>query len=272
MRFTTGLAIALAAACGSGQETSSAVAGTDLASQGNPTQHRRYGAAVPLGGGSARAYIDSAAGQPAELGIALSEHALEGLPGTGWTSVLPLPANDLVQYQLIELDWNPAGHPPPGIYTVPHFDFHFYVIGLAARDAIDPSDPAFAAKAANFPPAQYWTPGWVPTPGVPADNAVPHMGLHWLNFSSPEWSGHLFTRTFIFGSWDGHFIFDEPMVSLAYLQSRPDDVIALPQAATYEPAGWYPRAYRVAWDGAANEWHVALTQLGAQGFDGHGNP
>ena len=31
-------------------------------------------------------------------------------------------------YRFMMLDWNPQGHQPPGVYTVPHFDFHFYMV------------------------------------------------------------------------------------------------------------------------------------------------
>lgn len=26
------------------------------------------------------------------------------------------------------LNWEPSGHPTEGVYTIPHFDFHFYMI------------------------------------------------------------------------------------------------------------------------------------------------
>jgi hypothetical protein len=52
------------------------------------------------------------------------------------------------------MDWEPHGHPPPGVYDVPHFDFHFYMITPEERAGIDGStggqDPA-----AEFVPAHY---------------------------------------------------------------------------------------------------------------------
>src|SRR3954454_10583004 len=43
---------------------------------------RQYGAPVKLGNGSARTYVifDKTSGAPVELGVALSDKALEGLP------------------------------------------------------------------------------------------------------------------------------------------------------------------------------------------------
>ena len=230
-----------------------------------PKVQRRYGRAVRVGHGSAHSYLDFVHGKPIELGITLSEQALDGLPtlgaGMSFEYLLPLPHGNPTQYQLVELDWNPGGHPPPMVYTVPHFDFHFYEISLAERNAIVPSDPAYAAKAANLPAVQFRTPGWFPPPGPAVDNAVPFMGLHWINPASPEFQGLGFSRTFIIGSWDGHFTFYEPMVTRAYLLGKPNDVAALPVAQSYERAGWYPGAYRVSWDAASREWNVAITQL-----------
>jgi hypothetical protein len=103
------------------------------------------------------------------------------------------------------------------------------------------------------------------------------MGVHWIDVRSPEIQGPLghpenarpFTTTFIHGSWDGRFIFDEPMVTRAFILGRKtattaaqrDSVIPLPAAAKYQPAGYHPAAYRVTWDEQAREYRVALTQL-----------
>ena len=78
-----------------------------------------------------------------------------------------------------------------------------------------------------------------------------------------------FTRTFIKGTSDGRFIFDEPMITRAWLltkrissrEAAPDEVIPLPTAARYVPVGYYPQAYRVAYDPRAREFLVGLTPL-----------
>ena len=106
---------------------------------------------------------------------------------------------------------------------------------------------------------------------------VPQMGLHWFDVRAPELQAALgnpagyqpFTRTFIKGTWDGRFIFDEPMITRAWLltkrissrEAAPDEIIPVPTAARYEPAGYYPQAYRVAYDPRAREFLVGLTQL-----------
>jgi len=227
---------------------------------GGPTTE--YGTAVAVGNGTARAYLVLAGGVPTELGVALSEGAVDSLPQTpkmgGYEFLLPLPTGNPTQYQVIGLNWNPTGHPPAGIYTVPHFDVHFYMISLADKNAIVPSDSAFATEAADLPAAGFRPANYVADP--PA-NAVPMMGLHWTDSSAAEFHGVPFTRTFIAGSWNGQFIFFEPMVARAYLLTHPDDSIPFAGASQRAIGGYYPAAYRVGWDGTKAEWHIGLASL-----------
>lgn len=287
--------VATAGACS--DDTSATPAGpTDVVTL--PTgESRQYGAAVALGNGQARTYIifdQKQQGRPIELGVALTPSALEGLPapmhmppgggGDGHAHVdaheylLPMPERNSTPFKFLSLDWNPQGHEIPGIYTIPHFDFHFYTITKAERDLILPTDAQFQQKADNLPPAamvpQFYstmTPPGAPTP------AVPKMGVHWIDVRSPEIQGLLgkpelakpFTTTFIYGSWNGRFTFVEPMITRDFILGRRtaataaqrDSVIALPMGEKASPAGMYPAAYRIAWDAAANEYRIALTQF-----------
>lgn len=225
----------------------------------------------------ARAYVvvDSKHGQtPVELGIALDARALQGLPSTQmmYMYLLELPAQAPAPYKLVELDWNPYGHPPPQVYTVPHFDFHFYTISLAERNSIVPSNPDFAAEANNLPTGAYVPPFYAALAGPgqsPADIAVPQMGVHWSDVRSPELQALLgnpdgyqqFTKTFIYGSWNGRITFYEPMVTLEYLLSNPDVTTPIPVPAQYPEPGYFPTSYKVTYDAQANEYRVALTGL-----------
>ncbi|MGH7668803.1 MAG: hypothetical protein ACRENQ_04855 [Gemmatimonadaceae bacterium] len=221
-----------------------------------------YGAAIAVGNGTGRSYQVVQNGAPIELGMALSQGALDSLPSApkmgGYEYLLPLPSSNLTQYQVIGLNWNPTGHPPAGVYNVPHFDFHFYMVSLAERNAIDPSDPAFASDAANLPGAAFSLANYHADP--PA-NAVPHMGLHWTDSTAAEFHGQPFTRTYIVGSWNGRFIFAEPMVARSYLLTHPDEVVPVGSTSQRAIAGYYPSGYRVSWDAVDAEWHVAITGL-----------
>ena len=130
----------------------------------------------------------------------------------------------------MELDWNPKGHGGP--YVAPHFDFHFYRISLAERDAIDPATPEYAERAANLPAAEQLPAGYVAAHLLmnltPAQAAVPKMGLHWVDTKSPELppQNQPFTATFIVGSWDGRVIFDEPMITRDFILAQRDAATA----------------------------------------------
>lgn len=244
-----------------------------------PGAHCQYGPPTKVGNGMARAYVvvdDKDAKTPLELGIALDAKALEGLPSAqmGYMYLLRLPAHAPDPYKLVELDWNPHGHEPPGVYTVPHFDFHFYTITLAERNAIVPSNPSFATEANNLPTDGYVPPFYAALAGpgqTPADIAVPMMGVHWSDVRSPELQQLLqnpdpnayqpFTKTFIYGSWNGRFTFYEPMVTRAYLLSKPNVSTDIPVPQLYPQPGYFPTSYKVAYDAQAREYRVALTGL-----------
>lgn len=266
----------LLAACAPDSPTGvGAPATLDRAGYDQPGMHRQYGTPRKLGDGMARTYVvlsERGARTPVELGVALDERALDELPAAGSHPLdLELPAHAPAPYRLVEVDWNANGHVPEGVYTVPHFDFHFYTITAAERDAIDPSDPAYAAKASNLPAGDYVPPFYV-VPGPPALVAEPRMGVHWVDLRSPELQALLghpeayqpFTKTFIYGSWDGRFTFFEPMITRDYLLAHPDVVTPIPVPAAYPQSGYYPTAYRVTYDAQAKEYRVALAGLTAR--------
>ena len=283
LRLATLAPLALAA-CSNTPNTEAPSPQTDRVPAEVAGTYRHYGTAHTLGAGKARAYVvldEQNNNRPLEVGVALSAGALDQLPapaaplpGGGHNHadsheyLLTLPAGHGTRYQFIKMDWNAAGHEPPGIYDVPHFDFHFYTISQAARLAIDPDDPAYATKAARFPAPAYVPPRYMVLPPPPAPvEVVPRMGVHWLDVTSPELqpptspSHRPFTHTFIHGSWDGHFIFDEPMITRAFLLSKPDITVPLPQAAEVEAPGYYPTTYRILYDASAREYRIALGSL-----------
>jgi hypothetical protein len=295
---TASVAFAIAAfvACSEPGSTDIAPKGASLDRAGfdQAGAHRQYGMPQRVGNGTVRTYVvldQKNAGRPLEVGVALSEQALEGLPAgvTGSSDpmanmhmyLLDLPTQNPTQYKFVQFDWNPLGHEPDSVYTFPHFDFHFYTVSKEVRASILPSDPQYATKAASFPAPEYRAPFYLDAAtagGVPAALAtVPQMGLHWLDVRSPELqklagnpAGYRqFTKTFIYGSWNGQYIFDEPMITRAYILEKKttanpalaDEVIPVSTAAKYSPAGFYPSAYRITWDAQQKEYRIALTQL-----------
>jgi hypothetical protein len=233
----------------------------------------RYGPAVEVDGGLVRSYVKEEAGRVVELGVAVDAGVLPALPDSHdpggivtpdghsvFVSELALPENHGTPFDHATLDWIPAGHEPPGVYDVPHFDVHFYTIPPAERMAIVPTGPEFGEKAAHHPGPEYVPAGYV-DPGMPP---VPQMGVHWVDLSSPELrpeGAEPFTRTFIYGSWDGRIIFVEPMVALSWLETRPDETVPVATAERYDPSGLWPGAYRVYFDADTDQYRVALADL-----------
>ena len=248
----------------------------------SPASRLVYGPSQVLGNGTARSYVVIGAnGAPSSLGVAISETAMANLPQTpmpGMPSAamlsLSLPAQAATTgYNHVMLDWNPMGHEPDQVYTHPHFDFHFFQITPAERDQLVPSNPQFWAKAGIFPGAEFVPTGFAPASVLanvpPANAAVPLMGMHWLDTSSPELqpppNNHMFTRTFIYGSYDGKFIFVEPMITKAFIESAKSKAggysypVSVP--AKVATSGAYPASYSITYNASAHEYRIALDGL-----------
>jgi hypothetical protein len=86
------------------------------------------------------------------------------------------------------------------------------------------------------------------------------MGNHLINARSPELAknGPAFTHTFIFGAYDGHITFLEPMVTQAYIASKPDTCAPIKQPEAWEIAGWYPTRYCVRYLEATARYTVSI--------------
>lgn len=230
-----------------------------------------YGPEVKVGNGTARTFIVMAGNAPMEVGVLLTQEALDGLQGhheagalempdghSMYETVLQLPSTNPTPYRHVVLNWNPGGHEPPGMYDTPHFDFHFFTISDEARRRITPADPAFITKAKRTPSAPFIPAGYI----LPDTLAIPLMGVHWIDPKSPEFTGQGFSRTFIFGSYDGELIFAEPMITKAFLESRPDVTIPLTSAQRYAKASWQPGSYTIRWEERTKQYRVSLSQLG----------
>jgi hypothetical protein len=269
------------------------------AAEGAPRLVRVDGLAQKVGNGTARTFIvvdEQNPDVPVEVGVALSEDVMEGLPKPmamnhaamaaggehldmhNW--LLDLPAKNPTPYKFVQFGWNPKGHEPPGVWDVPHFDFHFYTVPVSVRNSIVPSNPQFADNAAKYPAdslrAQFYIDAATAAKTTPVAMTVPEMGMHWIDVRTPEVQAIAgkpeaykpFTKTYIYGSWNGEFIFAEPMITRAYLLEKKaatdaavrDETIAVPSAGFAE-AGFYPEAYRIRWNAETREYLISLTQF-----------
>ncbi len=84
------------------------------------------------------------------------------------------------------------------------------------------------------------------------------MGAHWIDPNSNELKGQPFTRTFLYGNYDGKLIFFEPMIARAFFETKMSvtEYIKLPQK--YARQGYYPTKYSVRYDADKREYTVAL--------------
>ncbi len=238
-----------------------------------------YGPERALGSGTARTYVVLAAdGNPSEIGLRFSRDALEGLSdrdshadvsvGTG---VFPkseryeLPAQaKSTAYDHVVVDWAPQGHAPTGTFDKPHFDLRFYLQDPEAVAAIDPTAADYVASAATLPEAKYLPPDYVPA-GDPATETVPYTGLRWLDSTLPfNPQTFQFTQVLINGTWDGRYLFVEPMLTRDWLLTEPRFAGELKQAEAVQKSGYYASGYAVRFDDERQEYSVALTGLTAR--------
>jgi hypothetical protein len=249
-RHHVGISLVLMAAAGAALSCSE--------STGPDPSGTYYGSVTQMGGGTGRSFVTlDGSGTHTELGVTFTEAALSGLGDDPDEFFFDLPIRMLgTPFRHVVINWEPHGHPPAGVYTVPHLDVHFYMITSQVREAIDLTDPAVAAKAAVKPSAELLPTGYV------AGMASSWMGLHWRDPSGPEFSGQPFTKTVIYGSYDGAVTFLEPMLAKSFLESKPSNVkTALKLPATFGSRGYQPTSYTVHWNASTREYRVVLTDL-----------
>lgn len=217
-----------------------------------------YGPAVPMGKGVGKAWVMvDANGTPITLGVSMSAKAALSQADKEVTYVLQLPGQvALPPYNHIELGWNPNGHEPVGIYNLPHFDLHFYMISSAYQATIPflaPPDMDVLLPVQYTPPAYFFTPG-----------LVPNMGAHIIDLLSPEFRGQTFTKTFIYGSYKGNLTFVEPMFTRDYLLSLMTSSAAptpIRQPSAFQRAGYYPTSYTIGYETSPKEFVITLNSL-----------
>ena len=223
------------------------------------------GVEVPFGNGSARTELAVKGGNVVSAAVVLSATALEGLPTQlppmqSLEFILPLPTGGpATVFDHVGVNWQPTGHPPMGIYTTPHFDVHFYMVTQAQRGAISPADPQYGAKSARQPTPEERPLGYTLDAG-----GIPRMGVHAGATDAAENRGLPFTTSFIYGFYDGGMIFLEPMLTRAFLLSRPDTTMKIATPARYPRSGAYATAYNVRYDSAAQEYRVELRNFVVQ--------
>lgn len=250
-----------------------------------------YGPEVSVGNGTVRTYVSTASERPSAVGLVLSEAALDGLPpvrnrtsrcwdldGNGrindhdecegdyeFALAFPddVPARGEIPFSWLGFNWNPEGH-EPAAWSTPHFDFHFYMATPAEVKALRAGPCGFFMNCDDFERAIKPVPEkYVHPEHINVKAAVTRMGNHLIDSKTPELPDkpEAFTRTWIFGAYDGHITFYEPMITKAYLEFKPDECVPIKQPQAWERSGYYPTVYCIRWLPDAREWRVSLEGL-----------
>lgn len=224
-----------------------------------------------LGNGSIYTFARvNGGGAPLAIGVVLPEQVLESLPSERsdrhrcydldadgaieeegeclptHERVLPLPSpvssRPDIPFKWVLFNWNPVGHAPPHIFDLPHFDIHFYMDTIENTFALmpGPCGPEML-QCDQFERARVPVPSiYVPADFKNVDAAAPAMGNHLIDLTGHEFHGGTFDRAWIYGAYDGRITFWEEMVTLAFLQARPDRCYDIKTPSAYEVAGYYP--------------------------------
>ncbi len=239
-----------------------------LAACSNGQEDKRgtfFGPPQSIGNGTIKAYttVDES-GNPTEVGVRMSAASLDGLPAEDAVPphmlilAFPRQASTTV-FDHVMLNWNSHGHQPVELFSKPHFDIHFYMVNPDAVAGIDPTKPDFVTRAAHLPDQKYMPRDYVLPPGSPAENAVPAMGLHWLDATDGLKPGKYdFKQILINGSWDGVYTFVEPMMTREWMLTKQAVQEKIKQPQAYQKSGYYPTTYSVHYDDQAKEYSVAL--------------
>ena len=269
--------------------TALAMLGCSDSKQAGVSASRLLGAYSSVGKGTVSSYAEfEKNGAPKAIGIVFPASALDGLPAAPsdghhcsdrnkdgkidlktecfgvheW--VIPLPSDAArrsdVPFKWVGLNWNPHGHIPPKVYDLPHFDVHFYMEPIEKVFAVSPGDcgPEFVRcdqfKLATKP----LPPNYMPPDYQNVDAVAPAMGNHLVDPTSPEFKGKTFTRTFIYGTYDGRLTFYEEMVTRDFLLKKGSECFALKTPPAVAVKGYYPAQSCIRYQPQANEYTISL--------------
>lgn len=235
--------------------------------------------AVPFFKGMAETwYIEDDNNKPSSIGITFTADSLIDLPtdfshtmgndSVGHMGTLPhlLPNEHSLSWPVeaavtpfnhLGINWNPQGHLPYGVYDVPHFDWHFYLIDQAKRQEITVMGDNLS-KVYQQPNPALLAPGYFLSS---TQGGVPTEGNHAVDLTAPEFKGEPFTKTFIYGFYEGTQIFWEPMITLDYFKTIPYVTVPITQPKAYPVAGYYPTHYSIKYDANEDTYTVSLDGL-----------
>ncbi len=216
------------------------------------------GPQVKYGDGKLRSFVSlNKENYPVEIGIIITPEVFENLeilPDDDITTVLPLhqKAKAATAFEHLGVKWS-LGHPPA--FFAQHFDFYFFMISNEERLAIPEYTPATQDAFTLYPPDGYMPDDYGTPPGQ--GGVYPYIGKHWLPLNLPEYLP--FSSIMVLGTYNGEFIFVEPMATVDYLLSNPNFSTAYSQPEFFAESDNYPTRYNIYTDLKTQEIYVTLS-------------
>jgi hypothetical protein len=170
-------------------------------------------------------------------------------------------------FKWVGFNWNPEGHVPPGVYDLPHFDMHFYMVPQGLIDGIRVGGCALFINCKDREKALIPVDKkYIHPDHISVGATVSMMGDHLLNSKSPELARKRedkkkFTHTWIFGSYEGRITFYETMMTREFLLSRARACFDIKQPRAWQRSGIYPTRYCIRHDPASDAIRVSLEDL-----------
>jgi hypothetical protein len=173
---------------------------------------------------------------------------------------VPAEVKNTTVIHILNVGFNPQGHEPANIYTLPHYDFHLYSLTEDEVKGIDCKDETLpAADSGKVPPNYIFAP-------PPKGQCVPLMGFHGVDVTSPELNQEKpakFDKTMILGFYKGSQNFIEPMITKELLMSKQDFSMPIAKPAKYGTSSLYPTMLNVSFDKTANAYNFVFTKFEA---------
>lgn len=227
--------------------------------------HNVAGSCQPAFGSSICTWAKMSGSKVVSMGANVPLAAIENTPADGpmvWppapAAVIQMPtrARKATGVDHLTVYWEHHGHPPTP-YLTPHFDFHFYAISDADRQAIDCTNKTKPlAAATGYSLTDIDIPGLGKLEGL----CVPGMGMHAIT-SSELTSTTPFAGTMVLGYYDSKPIFFEPMVAKAKLMEKKSFSLPMTVPKGLGRGVQYPRKFEAVYDAKMPGYRLVFTEF-----------
>lgn len=183
--------------------------------------------------------------------------------GGGHARELDFPMQaSIAPFKWAQVAYQAHGHTPEQVYSVPHLDFHFFTQDRIERNFIRLGPCALLIDCNDMITAQKPIPtGYIHPDYIDVGAAESRSGNHLVDPTSPEWNGQPFTWTWIYGAYDGHLTFWEPMIANSYFESKPSVCNPLKLPTYYAESGYYPTQFCVRYRPKLMDYTVSLEKF-----------